>query len=181
MEGVGERASGRQRRAGDHAHFDGSGHLDVAAEAGRGERVSDVVHGREDLGLVGAVFHLVADGDVLDVDVRVVRPDVGLDPGLRGGGRRVGGVVGGERADVGGVEDDGDSGAAEGVQDGVVGEVDAHGVDVVGLVKLQHVARPAPAGCLRWCRSTRRWPIALCVDHHHRLCFRTYVQPMKRY
>jgi hypothetical protein len=130
-----ERAAGGREGVGEHVHPDRRRHLD-AVEAGRHERVAHVPHGREEdpRGVGGG--HLVADGDVPDDDV----PAVGLHVGLHPGGGR--GGAAGEAADVvhaADVEDEGDGAAAERVESGVVGGVDAHCLDVVGLVELHHV------------------------------------------
>ncbi|CAL4952769.1 unnamed protein product [Urochloa decumbens] len=123
----------RRREALGDAALHGRGHLD-AAEAGVVEGVVDVLHGREDVVRVTA-GDLVADGDVAEGDARE-RLDVVLHPG--GGGVGVGGD--GAEVGVGHVHDEADVGVAESLERVGVREVDAHEVDVVGLVELHDIA-----------------------------------------
>ncbi|CAL4972199.1 unnamed protein product [Urochloa decumbens] len=127
-----EAALRRREPLGDAA-LHGGGDLDVA-EAGVVEGVVDVLHGGEDV--VGVTAgDLVADGDVAEGDAREGL-DVVLDPG--GGGVGVGGE--GAEVGVGHVHDEADVAAAQRLERVGVREVDAHEVDVVGLVELHHIA-----------------------------------------
>uniref|UniRef100_A0A804UHS7 Uncharacterized protein n=1 Tax=Zea mays TaxID=4577 RepID=A0A804UHS7_MAIZE len=132
--GVPEHAAGRRRGVVDRVHLDRRGHLDAAGEAGRRERRVHVPHGLQHRR--GAGDDLVPDHDVPDVHVRVVGLHVVADPG-RGAGR-----VGGELADlaVADVEGERDARAAQRREEVLVGEVEAHAGDAVGLVELHHVA-----------------------------------------
>jgi hypothetical protein len=131
---LGEPAHGRRVRVGDHIEADARGHLDDADEPRRVQGALDVVHCRDEAP-GDVVLDLVADGDVHDVHVRVVRLDVGLHPRRR---RRLGH---GEAGDilVGDAKDEADARAAQGFHDVAVGAVDAHLGDAEGLVKLHGV------------------------------------------
>jgi hypothetical protein len=116
--------------------YDDAAELNVPFDGGNPAVASlctDVLHGGEDV-LRVAAGDLVAHGDVAEGNAGEVG-DVALDP--RGGGvgvRREGGQV-----LVAHVHDEADVAVAQGLQRIRVGEVDAHGVDAVGLVHLHHV------------------------------------------
>ncbi|MQM00693.1 hypothetical protein Taro_033436, partial [Colocasia esculenta] len=123
-------------------------HLDLVSQAGGGEGLVDVAHGREDvLGHPFVEDDLVADGDVAEADVGPVGENVVADP-VGGGGGALGKVPKG----AGEVEEEIDVGAAEGLEDLLAGVVDPHPADVVGSVhadnlpgRRQVVAQPAIA------------------------------------
>jgi hypothetical protein len=145
-----EDAAGGRERVREHVHLHRRGHPDHAGEPRGNERGVHVPHGREDEPHISRA-HLVAHGDVLDEHVRVV----GLDPDGRGGGA-AGEVA--DRVDATHVQDEADAAAAERGEGAVVRGVDAHGVDVVGLVELHHVrvrrqvvAEPAVADTVHAC------------------------------
>lgn len=110
----------------------------MALEPGGVDGVLDVLHGREDvLAQVGVLGdELVADGNVAEGDAGE-GGDVALDPIVGGGG------VGGDGLEVfsGDIEDELDVGSGEGLEDVLVGPIDAHAGDVVRVVEGDSVRR----------------------------------------
>ncbi|CAM0955794.1 unnamed protein product [Alopecurus aequalis] len=130
----GERAGGGRAVHAEDGLRHRRGHLDVS-QPGGGERALHVLHGGEEV-LRGAARDLVADADVTEGDLRV-RLDVVPHP--RGGGGR----AGGERGEdvVGRPDDHVNARAADGLQRRLVGSVQPHGVDSVGLEHAHDFAR----------------------------------------
>lgn len=130
---VAERAVLGGEGVADDVHAEGGGGLDPAAAATANGAV-DIGHGGEnELGVARGVAvggaDLVADGDVLEIDVGIVvdvisNPNVGVA------------LAGGEILEV--LVGDGDveldAGAAQSVEDGVVRVVGSHSSDVAPLV-----------------------------------------------
>ena len=129
-----EDAGGGRVGVGDHVEAHRRGALDPRQPRTRQGAVQ-VPHRREDA-LRGAALHLVAHGDVLDVHRGVVGLHVALHPRrrVRGAAREPAKLV------VAGVEHEDDARVAQGVERVGVGGVDAHAVDALGPVELNHVA-----------------------------------------
>lgn len=156
-----ERAGGGREGGSEDLGADCGGDLDTAGEAGRNQSTVDVAHGGEDVLSELIPDRLVPNGDVTKGDSRPVGGHVAVDPVISGRG------TGGQglelcRRDV---HEELNAGIGEGSQDVLVGAVQSHPGDAVGLTEAYDLGRRGEVGSLhaiansdelRTCNSTKR-------------------------